>query len=429
MLGQWLRTTSAVAVTAWLVAMPIALYHWGVMWPLAAPFSVVILPVVAAVLTTGYLKMLLAVALPSAALLLAVPLSLGTDILITLVRAMDAVSGSIIHVAHPPAAWALAAEAWLAAWVVHGARVWGLGGSARSTWTRRTIRLIGLVLVTWLLWPQLAGGAGSARRALRIDMLAVGDGSCYVLRSGGSTVIFDAGSASDLDAGRRTIVPALRRLGVRSVDAVAVSHPNLDHYSAVLEVADAFGARSVLVTPQLLEAAAVDPAGPVMFLLDGLAERYVSVLPVQAEHSRRFGSCRWTWLYPDSAVPYEQVNEGSMVVLIEAAGRRVLLCGDIQGGALETVTDTHAGLSADVVELPHHGSHHRRAEVFVGGLAPRVVLQSTGRTRWQRTRGRWDRALGGTEHLVTARDGACWVQIDQEGRIHWGRYRVRSFRP
>ncbi|MHC4709844.1 MAG: ComEC/Rec2 family competence protein, partial [Planctomycetota bacterium] len=100
MLGQWLRTTCAVAVTAWLVAMPIGLHHWGVMWPLAAPFSVVVLPVVAVVLALGYLKMILAVVMPSGGLLLALPLSLGTDFLITLVRAMDAVAISIVHVAH-----------------------------------------------------------------------------------------------------------------------------------------------------------------------------------------------------------------------------------------------------------------------------------------------------------------------------------------
>ena len=48
-------------------------------------------------------------------------------------------------------------------------------------------------------FSMLSAGAGTARTALRLDMLAVGDGSCYVLRSGGSTVVFDAGSASDLD--------------------------------------------------------------------------------------------------------------------------------------------------------------------------------------------------------------------------------------
>jgi competence protein ComEC len=383
MLGQWLRTTFAVSVTAWLVAMPIALHHWGVMWPLAAPFSVVVLPVVAVVLALGYLKMILAVVLPSGALLLALPLSLGTDFLITLVRAMDAVAISIVHVAHVSVGWVIAAETWIVVWVTCGARVW------TSAWMRRVIRLAGLVMAVWLMWFALGPRIGALNETLRIDMLAVGDGSCYVLRSGGSTVVFDAGAASDLDAGRRTIVPALRRLGIRSVDAVAISHPNLDHYSAVLEIVDAFGVGSVLVTPQLLDAAVADPAGPVMFLLD----------------------------------------ESSMVVRIEASGRRVLLCGDIQRGAMATLMGAGGGLSADVVELPHHGSHHRLAEVFLEQMAPQVVLQSTGRTRWKRTMARWEGVLAGTEHLLTARDGACWVRVEKDGDIHCGRYRVRSPRP
>jgi competence protein ComEC len=423
MLGQWLRTTCAVAVTAWLVAMPIGLHHWGVMWPLTAPFSVVVLPVVAVVLALGYLKMILAVVMPSGGLLLALPLSLGTDFLITLVRAMDAVAISIVHVAHVSVGWALAAETWVVVWVACGARVW------TSAWMRRVIRLAGLVMAVWLVSFALGQRIGPLSETLRIDMLAVGDGSCYVLRSGGGTVVFDAGSASDLDAGRRTIVPALRRLGIRSVDAVAISHPNLDHYSAVLEIVDAFGAGSVLVTPQFLEVAVADPAGPVMFLLDELAGRYVSVSPVQAGDTRTFGSCRWTWLYPDGAAQYDRVNEGSMVVRIKAAGRSVLLCGDIQRGAMETLMGMNVGLSPAVMELPHHGSHHREAEVFLVQMAPEVVLQSTGRTRWKRTTGRWEGVLAGTEHLVTARDGACWVRIDKDGHIRCGRYRVRSPQP
>jgi competence protein ComEC len=290
------------------------------------------------------------------------------------------------------------------------------------------IRVAGVGLTACLLWPVVTPGiAGST--ALRIDMLAVGDGSCHVLRGGGSTVVFDAGSAGDLDAGRRTIVPALRRLGVRSVDAVAVSHANLDHYSAVLEIVDEFDVESVLVTPQLFETAAGDPAGPVMYLLDELARRFVSVVSVGAGDRRSFGSIRWRWLHPDDAVQSTQINEGSMVVLIEAAGRRVLLCGDIQQRAMEILVSTHADLRADVVELPHHGSHHRAAEAFLGRIAPTIALQSTGRTRWQRTRQRWAPALAGIEHLVTARDGACWVEIDRDGAMTTGRYRVRSSRP
>ncbi len=422
MVGQWLRTACAAALTAWAVATPISLHHWGVLWPLAAPFSVIVLPLVAAVLAVGYVKMVLAALLPSAALLLAVPLALGADVLLAVVAAMDAVPGSIIHVAHAPAAWSLAAIAWVCMWAVLGGRIWGFWGTRRGRWT---IRLAGFALVAWLSWPLLAPQPA----ALRVDMLAVGDGSCYLLRSGASNVIFDAGS-SNLDAGRRLVVPALRRLGLRRIDALVISHPNLDHYSAVLEIVDAFAVTTILVTPQLIRDGESEPAGPVRYLLDELTRRMVPVRSVAAGDRRQYGSCRWTWLHPGRAAVFDEVNDGSMVIRIDVAGRSVLLCGDIQQQAMETLgasallSAPGAGPAAiDVLELAHHGSHHARAESFVGALEPRVVLQSTGPTRWRRTRDDWDRVLRGAERLVTARDGACRVEIDRDGTLRIDRFR------
>ncbi|MCH8998729.1 MAG: MBL fold metallo-hydrolase, partial [Proteobacteria bacterium] len=209
------------------------------------------------------------------------------------------------------------------------------------------------------------------RAALRIDMLAVGDGTCLVVRSGSSTVLFDAGSSSDRAVARRVIVPALRRLGVRSIDALVVSHPNLDHYAAALELADAFMIREVLITPQLFREARRDPYGAVMFLLGGFADRSVRVVEVAAGEHRDFGLCRWSWLHPVGTETYGKLNDGSMVIRIEVAGRSVLLCGDIQRAAIDALGQLPA---ADIVELPHHGSLDTRAEAFVAGLDPTVVV-------------------------------------------------------
>ena len=98
------------------------------------------------------------------------------------------------------------------------------------------------------------------------------------------------------------------------------------------------------------------------------------------------------------------------------------MCGDIQVLAMETLLGRVVELRADILELPHHGSHHELAEVFVDRVGAHVILQSTGRFRWQRERERWSEALAGVELLVTARDGACWVEIDRRGRIRWGRW-------
>ena len=253
------------------------------------------------------------------------------------------------------------------------------------------------------------------------SLLAVGDGSCYVVRSGRSTVVFDAGSSNDLDAGRRLIVPAMRRLGVRRIDAVVISHPNLDHYSAALELVDDFGVDTVLVTPQLLQRAHADPFGPVAYLLQELTDRFVSVSAVSKGEVRAFGRASWSWLHPQVDEAYERVNDGSMVVRIEVAGRRVLLCGDIQRRAMTALLEGGSDIGADVLELPHHGSYHELAGTFVGSVDPGVVLQSTGWSRWRGDR--WGDALMGVNRLVTARDGACWVEIDDQGTISVGRFR------
>ena len=172
MISQWVRTAAAASMTAWAIATPITLYHWGVLWPLAAPFSVVLLPLVTLVLALGYLKITMAILLPSVALLTAVPLALVAEVIISLVRAMDAVGLSAIRLVPPPVAWSVAALFWVTGWAVLGDRVIGFWGGRRG---RLALRLAGLALVAWLFWPMLPPSLRFDRTALRIDMLADGD--------------------------------------------------------------------------------------------------------------------------------------------------------------------------------------------------------------------------------------------------------------
>jgi competence protein ComEC len=408
MTGEWLKSGAAAAVVAWAVATPITIYHFGMISPWAVPLAVIALPIVAMLLAVGYTKMLLAVLLPSGALLLGSALSFMADVLISLVRAIDGLPGSIIRVPHPPAAWSIVALTW----VVVGLGAGRLTGRRLGAWLAA-----GAVAGLWLFWPLLPL---RAEPLLRIDVLAVGDGSCYVLRSGGETLLFDAGSSTNLSAGRQVIVPALRRLGVRSIDALAISHSDLDHYSAVLEIADAFAVDRVLVTGQFLEAARADPFGPAAYLLHGLARRRIVTASYADGDCTTLGEVRLDWLHPRAGDVYERANDESMVIAARAGARTVLMTGDIQEEAISALLARHPGLKADVLEMPHHGRYTDAAHELVIHLEPQVVMQSTGYTRWARDR--WEKALDGVERLITARDGACSVVIDAEGRISTGRF-------
>jgi competence protein ComEC len=340
--------------------------------------------------------------------LLGLPLSIGADMLLAIVNAADGLPISMLKLPYPTALWPLAALAWVCWWCL---------AMRRDGWRRAAMAASATALALWITWPMITPSSGAN---IRIDMLAVGDGSCYLVRSGGHTVVFDAGSSTNLDAGRRTIIPAMRRLGVRSIDAIAVSHPDIDHYSAVIELSEEFDVGQVFVTPQFLEAAQRDAASSAAHLIDALTKRRVMVTETTAGHERSFGLMRWQWLHPPANEPFQRDNDGSMVVLVNAADRSLLLCGDIQQQAIGTMKSRGGEIRAEVMELPHHGSFNEDAALFVKAVSPRVVMQSTGWTRWKRDQ--WEPHLAGIDRLVTARDGACWIEMDADGAIRTGRF-------
>ncbi|MBT8486415.1 MAG: ComEC/Rec2 family competence protein, partial [Phycisphaerae bacterium] len=414
MLRERSRDAIAAAVVAWVVATPIIMYHFGILSPLTVPLSLIALPFVTAVLGLGYAAMLLDPLLPSVAATLEPVLRGVTDMLLTIAQIADATPGASVNVIPPPAVWTIGMGVWT--WV------WGRTPNASSRRRRRVVTVTGAMLVAGY---ATVGVPHPWRPALRLDMLAVSDGSSILLGCGRERLLFDAGSMSHPDAGRTRIVPALRRLGVRRLNAIAVSHPDLDHYSAVLEVVDAFPVDAVLLTPAFRRHARRDTSGPEAFLLAALRRRGCPTETIVAGDARRLGGATLRWRHPDRDDVFDADNDGSMVVDIDVAGRRVLLTGDLDRDGIATLLSRHPFLRADVVELPHHGSAGPAVTRLIEHVDPRYLLQSTGPRRLRKDA--IADAVAGRTRLVTARDGASTVIIDSRGRIrvrtHLGRPR------
>ncbi len=403
---EWLKDLVAASIVAWLISLPIIIYHFSVVSFMATPASIVAIPIVTMLLAVGYLKMVLGVLLPSAGLILGTALSASAEFLISLVQSFDAIPHTAQPVPGVSAWWAVLAVILMIGWLTTRSR-------------RRAIIMLALTIAlsAWALWPRVASDE------LRMDMLAVGDGSCILIRSGDSAVLFDAGSSTNLNAGRQSIVPALRRLGVRRIDALILSHANLDHYAAAIEVADAFAIGRVLVPPQFLRAADASPNLAVGALVDAFNQRAITIQPVASGHVESFGATDWTWLHPPAEREFARENDASIVIRIDAFGSRVLLTGDVQAESMAMLLEEPEALRAHIAEFPHHGSYHDVAIAFMQTISPDIALQSTGWTRWQGDR--WQPHLESLDiaRLVTARDGAVWVSIDAEGRFTTGTHR------
>jgi competence protein ComEC len=189
-------------------------------------------------------------------------------------------------------------------------------------------------------------------------MLDVGQGLAILLRTREHALLYDAGPRfGDFDMGERVVLPSLRGLGVAQLDMLLISHADSDHSG---------GAR------------AIQRGMPVKRVVSGEAAALPGMHQVEAcEVGRRWqwdGVRFTTWRWAGAM----NGNQTSCVLLVEAAGERLLLTGDIDSSAERALLDSGLDVRADWLLAPHHGSRSSSSQLFLEAVAPQAVLISRG---------------------------------------------------
>jgi len=204
--------------------------------------------------------------------------------------------------------------------------------------------------------------------------------------------------------------------GIERIDTLVVSHADADHFNAVPELLDRFRVGRILVPDALPRNASAGVAE----LMEAAARRGVAVSTAGAGDSFAIDPlCRVHVQHPAREVPAEAVasdNQSSLVLAVEAAGRRLLLTGDLEGEALRRYLAEGPG-PCDVLVAPHHGSHTSLPPDIAAVTRPRFVVASGRRgRRWPEVRDTYRAAAGGAAQvLLTGNEGALavWLTADQ----------------
>lgn len=420
---QALISTSTLC---WLLAIPIVAAHMGQLSPAGVLATVVMTPIIVLALWLGYLALLVGVVFPASASVVGGVLGAIGLLGVRVAQWFDALPGSSVTLP--------ALSPWTPAILV--ASVGTLGALLLMTGRGRVGRTrLGLACVAaWML--ALAHGAAFAHRpgpgvAMRLDTLAVGDGACHLIRTTRGAVLWDCGSLSG-GLGWRTAPRALRALGVTRVRAAVVSHPDLDHFAALADLAPRVGLRDLFVGERFLQHAQRHEGGVPAQLLGRLETLGVRVHAVGAGDVVTIGDLRLRFLHPGPGFAHVSDNEHSLVAIVEhvrapadGSVAPLLMTGDIESAGMHALRAAHPALRARVVELPHHGSAHPAAYAFVDALAPSVVVQSTGPSRAGDPR--WNPVRDGAARwLTTAHDGAASVEWRTDGTLRAGGFRDRA---
>jgi competence protein ComEC len=349
----------APAAAATLVTAPITAYAFGTVAPVG------VLANLAAIPLAGLAVPGLMVALLISSEWLAAGAGLCLALLDCVARAAAALPGGHFILI---AGWR-AAALWAAVLIA----AWWLWNSPRRRWVvAARVCLVGAV-ISWSAlfraFPRL-----SACECLTVHFLDVGQGDAVALRSpAGRWVLVDGGPRGPAgDAGRRVVVPFLRRQGAAALAAVIATHAHLDHFGGLAAVFDAFDPAYVLEPGE-----PVPDAGYLGFLSavesDGAEWR-----PARRGDRLVVDGVVIEVVSPDSAWAAGQadVNEQSVVLLVTYGATRILLTGDAGFPTERHLAGRIGGVA--LLKIGHHGSRGATSDEWLDELRPSTAVISVG---------------------------------------------------
>src|SRR6266705_1762966 len=363
----WLLAFPAPATRAvvMLVTSEVARLRQRVVAPRGVVANLVAIPLAGVAVPGLVLALVLSWAFAGLAQLLAAGAGLALALLDLIATGAAQVPGG--HVVMT-AGWQAAAL-----WAGVAVAAWWLWHSPRRPW------LIGARVAfafTVLLWTSVLDVVPlDDCQCLTVHFLDVGQGDAAVLRTPNHRwIVIDGGPRTpESDAGRRVVVPFLRRQGAGRLAVVVATHGDADHLGGLPAVVDALDPELVLEPGE--------PLGRPLYL-----EFLAAVEASDARwHAARAGDrvevdgVTLEVLSPDSlwlALPLD-VNEHGVVLRVTFGAVRLLFQADtglpVEGRLAGTVGPV------ELLKVGHHGSRSATSDAWLAELRPHEAVISVGR--------------------------------------------------
>ena len=403
--GRKLRAAVLVSALIWLVAMPLVAFRFHLVAPIALVVNPILLVPIAWALYGGLGVLVLGWFAPSLANIFGwfCHLNLGW------IEAMVAVAQSI-PLGH---SWTAGpTEASIACFYL-GVFLFAVYPPTRlpGRWLL-TLTAVWLVF-TWFVPDQFDKWCERTTEdaPLCLTVIDVGHGSSALIQlPDGKNMIYDAGALGSAEYGARNIAGVLWSERIEHVDAVVLSHADVDHFNALAQLTEQFSIGVVYMSRQMRES----QSSAVASLIEVLNQKSIPIREISARDRLLTGShCSAEVLGPPIHGTGDNDNSDSVVLMLECSGRKVLLPGDLERAGLSLLFQQEP-IDFDIVVAAHHGSKNSQPEEFMKWSTPEFVAISGGRRRVSDAAVQKfeapGRKIGRTDY-----DGAIRFQIDGSG--------------
>lgn len=243
--------------------------------------------------------------------------------------------------------------------------------------TETGIFLVSLVILNILLTAYIAE-LKQNENLLQLYFLNVGQGdSELVVLPGGAKILIDAGPSN------KKVLQELSKILSpfdRTIDLVSYSHAQQDHMGSLPEVIENYKAGA------LVSNGVGNTIGAYKALVENVKRQSLPNIILARGDKIRYKSSIIHILNPapclDTECPNVDLNEGSLVLLLESASTTALFTGDIGKQTEQNLTRFGLVNNIDILKVAHHGSKYSSSKEFLQATSPKIAVIEVGKNSY-----------------------------------------------
>lgn len=363
-LRSWILEPSWITLCATVGTFPFLVYHFQSFPPIAFLGNLIVAPLMGFAMEAGVL-LALAAWIPPCAIGFGQAASLLLELSVRITDFFSHVPGAACSFGPWPI------------WVCLGLLITGLGLLRLSGASRWQKGFVILGATAWVLWAIFTA------HPLQIHMLDAWQGDCTVLQfPNGKSILIDVGNGSKQGQfGKRQIAPFLRSQGISSLDAIIITHPDLDHFGGAGTLLENFRVKSIW----LPRAARLCEKPEWLTLLRAISLKKIPIHTVMpGMEFLGLGNYNLRWLWAEQDALEDDWNAVSASFVLYQRHRSLFFAGgDLaipQEDVLIRDSIVWRGIpkAVQVLKISHHGSKHSTSPLFLESLNPELALISAG---------------------------------------------------
>jgi competence protein ComEC len=219
----------------------------------------------------------------------------------------------------------------------------------------------------------LINWVSAAPATLTVTALSVGQGDAFLVsRADGRNYLVDGGGpySRTLDVGERLLAPALASMGLRTLDAVILTHDQSDHRQGLPHIMEQFPVQAFWCSHNPEE---LHPS-----LIGALNRRDIPAVCLPAGWSILEQTEETTLALFVPAVETDNPNDRSLVLYIRQGADGALLTGDLETPGVIALLASPPPGPVNLLKLRHHGSRNSSPGLLLDRFQPHLTFVSVG---------------------------------------------------